>query len=581
MQTASKHYIGRFTFSYRNELLIFDWRSPIAGMFYDCEVGPAGYDAPMGRIKGSLTRKRQFKITNGVMEYALESSVNIQDNVLLRELSHTSDEKMKSIISTIQREQNQIIRSEKAETLIIQGVAGSGKTSIALHRIAFLLYRFKENLSAGNVMILSPNKVFGNYISTVLPELGEEPVCELSFADIADVQLGDTVGFEPDKDSLEFGDAKWAERVQFKSTLDFVKKMDTFLQEVPASIFVSEDYIFGHVTVAAEFIQARFHGYQTCPIKKRLPLVAADIHDRFGIDSFREDEIPSQGSILKNLNKMLKVKSSLALYKEFYKWLGRPELFILPARNILEWSDVYPFLYLKEKFEGLQESRLIKHLVIDEMQDYTPIQYAVLNRLFSCSKTILGDFGQFINPNHLNTLTDLQKQYSGASLVELTKSYRSTYEIITYARKIQQEENLEPVERHGDLPVLISCRNEAEILLEVEKKLKAFGRSGDASFGIILKSDTEARTLYQKLSAEHEIHLITPDSTSFTNGISITSIRMSKGLEFDEVLVLDVNRDNYKTKYDRCLLYIAVTRAMHRLSLMHTGKPSGFLPECI
>ena len=198
-EDTEKYYIGPASFNDNNELLICDWRAPVAGMFYDCEVGPAGYEAPSGKIKGHLTRKRQFKIKDGKMEYALESSVNIQDDVLQRELSHTSDEKMKSIIATIQKEQNQIIRNERARTMIIQGVAGSGKTSIALHRIAFLLYRFKDHLSASDIRILSPNRVFGDYISNVLPELGEEPIYEISFEDIAEEQLEGKFRFEKEK----------------------------------------------------------------------------------------------------------------------------------------------------------------------------------------------------------------------------------------------------------------------------------------------------------------------------------------------------------------------------------------------
>lgn len=578
-QTAAKYYIGRFSFRYENELLISDWRSPVASMFYDYEVGSAGYHAPIGRVEGTLTRKRQFKIKNGVLEYALESAVNIQDDVLSRELSHTSDEKMKSIIATIQKEQNQIIRSEKAGTLIIQGVAGSGKTSIALHRIAFLLYRFKDRLSARNISILSPNRVFGDYISTVLPELGEEPIGELSFADIADVQLEGVIGFEPDKDPLETEDVKWAERVRFKSTLNFVKQLDDFLHQLHSMFFVPEEYTFGRFTATADFIQARFHSYHAYPVKKRLQLIAEDIHERFASDNFMEDEIPRSRSILKNLSKMLKIKSSLPLYKEFYNWLERPDLLVLPAKQTLEWSDVYPFLYLHGRFEGLQESKLIKHLVIDEMQDYTPVQYAVINQLFPCQKTILGDFGQFINPNHLNTLADMQQQYNDASLVELTKSYRSTYEIITFARDIKQAGRLDPVERHGETPLLIPCRDEQEELSEIQKRLHAFNESGYATLGIILKTNRAAKAYYQLLAQEYEVHLISPESTSFTNGISVTSIQMSKGLEFDEVVMIDVNDHTYSTEYDRSLLYIAATRAMHRLILLYTGKPSPFLPQ--
>lgn len=576
---AEKHYIGRFTFHYANELLIFDWRSPVAGMFYDCEVGPAGYDAPIGRIEGNLTRKRQFKIKNGVLEYTLESSVNIQDDVLQRELSHTSDEKMKSIISTIQKEQNQIIRNEKSGTLIIQGAAGSGKTSIALHRIAFLLYRFKDRLTARNAAIISPNKVFGDYISTVLPELGEEPIYSLSFEDIAAVQLEGIISFEPDKDPFETNDRKWAERVRFKSTLNFVKQMDDFLQQLPDLIFHPEDYTFGRFKASAAFIQDRFRAYGTYPVKKRLQLIAGDIHDRFDSDNFLGDDIPRPGSILKSLKKMLKIKNSLALYKEFYKHLGRPDMLAFPARQTLEWEDVYPFLYLHAAFEGLQESKQIKHIVIDEMQDYTPIQYAVINLLFPCPKTILGDFGQFINPNHQNTLEDLQQQYSGSSLVKLTKSYRSTYEIITYAKKILRTDQLDPIERHGPSPKLISCQDTRDEINKIKKILKAFPKSRYTTLGIILKTNQSAAALHNQLSKEYEIHLITPESTTFTTGISITSIQMSKGLEFDQVIIIDADSNNYKTRHEKGLLYIAATRAMHQLTILHTGLPSPHLPN--
>ncbi|WP_414732794.1 HelD family protein [Acetobacterium carbinolicum] len=578
-QIATKHYIGRFAFSHENELLIIDWRAPFASMFYDCEVGLAGYDAPMGKIEGKLTRKRQFKVKNGVLEYALESSVNIHNDVLQRELSHTSDEKMKSIIATIQKEQNKIIRNEKAGTIIIQGVAGSGKTAIALHRIAFLLYRFKDKLAARNVKILSPNKVFSDYISTVLPELGEEPIREQRFAEIAKDHLEGIIAFEADKDPLETEDAKWAARVRFKSTLDFVKQMDGYLHELPAMIFEFVDYPCGRFVASADWIQRRFYGYQNYPIKKRLRLIAEDIHDRFDADNFRGEEIPRPGAILKGLMAMLKIKNSLALYRGFYQWLGLSEMLVLPARKTLEWADVYPFMYLHAAFEGLSESKVIKHLVIDEMQDYTPIQYAVINRLFPCQKTILGDYGQLINPNHRHTIADIQQLFSDARLVELTKSYRSTYEIIAFAKGIQPVDRLEPVERHGDAPAMIPCSDKEDEIAKVKVTLDAFLQSGNASLGIILKTNSSALVFYKLLAEDYQIQLISPDSTSFTNGISVTSIQMSKGLEFDEVIIPNANSDTYQCGDDRSLLYIAATRAMHRLTLLYWGEPSRFLPR--
>ena len=626
-EEGQPYYIGRFAFQYENEPLIFDWRAPISSMFYDCEVGEAGFLAPAGWTAGELTRKRQFKIRNGIMEYALESSANVQDDVLQRELSHTSDEKMKSIISTIQKEQNQIIRNEKEGTMIIQGVAGSGKTSIALHRIAFLLYRFKDRLSARNVTILSPNKVFGDYISGVIPELGEEPIYEMSFGELADIQLEGVIGFEPDRDPFEMQDRAWGERVRFKSTLDFVYMMDQYIEQMPEFIFVPTDYVYEGFRVTGEWIRDRFLAYGTCPVKKRLAMVADDIHDRFETDNIMEQEVPRPRVILKQLNSMLAMKDTLVVYKDFYKRMGIAEQFVMAARRTLEWADVYPFLYLHAAFQGLKESHITRHLVIDEMQDYTPIQYAVLNRMFPCQKTILGDYGQYINPNHLHCLEDLRTIYDKARFVELNKSYRSTYEIMCFAKKINHVSALEPMERHGEPPELVPCLDAADEIRKIREVIRRFRAGGNVSLGIILKTDAAARDMYEVLAGydgakgngsegcekegskregskregsereeseregnegkrgkigesgakERDINLITRDSASFQNGISITSVRMSKGLEFDEVLIPQADSRTYASDFDRSLLYIACTRAMHRLTLTYSGRETQFI----
>lgn len=571
MDDEYKYYIGRFAFDYEDELLILDWRSPIASMFYDYEIGVAGYDAPIGWVDGEITRKRQFKIKNGKLEYALESSINIQDDILQKELSHTSDEKMKSIISTIQKEQNQIIRNDKADTLIIQGVAGSGKTSIALHRIAFLLYRFKDKISANNVIILSPNKVFGDYISNVLPELGEEPLCELSFENIAEVQLERIINFESERNPLETNDAKWSERVRFKSTLDFVKLMDSYIKQMPNKIFIPEDYIFGDFIAKSDWIQSRFDAYNKYPVKRRLEKVAEDIRYRFETDNIMEEDLPRVKSILKNLNGMLKIKNTLLLYKDFFKQMNISNMFVMPEKKTLEWSDVYPFIYIHAAYEGLQEDKVIRHIVIDEMQDYTPIQYAVINLLFKCKKTILGDFGQLVNPNHTHTLDDMKQLYDDGELVMLNKSYRSTFEIINFTKKIQDISSLEPIERHGEEPALLKCNNEQDEINKIKIEIEEFKKSDNATLGIILKTDNDAKAIYDVLREEYSVHLISSESSSFTKGVSITSIKMSKGLEFDEVIVPSVNNKTYYSDYDRSLLYIACTRAMHKLKLTYVG----------
>ncbi len=572
-------YIGRFAFHYQKELLIFDWRAPVAGIFYEYETGPAEYQAPCGRIEGELIRKRQFKISNGVMEYALESSDNVQDDVLSRELSNTSDEKMKSIILTIQKEQNRIIRNEKASTLIIQGVAGSGKTSIALHRIAYLLYRFKERLSAHNVTIISPNRVFGDYISNVLPELGEEPIFEISFNDLAEVQLENVIGFEPDRVDRRKDEKEWRRRVQYKSTLSFVRQMDEYIARLPERVLDPKEYRYNRFSVSAEWIRTRFGAYPGQPLMRRLAVVAEDIHEYFDSNNIQEDDLPGVRTILKNLKTMLRFKNTLSLYKDFYNQAGVPEMLVMPDKKTLEWNDVFPFLYLHAAFWGLQESQLIRHLVVDEMQDYTPVQFAVLNRLFRCQKTILGDFGQSINPDFNHTLADLQQLYQEAELVRLNKSYRSTYEIISFAGKIQPGEDIEAMERHGEMPEIIRYKDDSDQIKQICSIIDAFHKGSGNTMGIIVKTDKAAGKLYEILRTKRNVNLIEPGSSGFENGISVTSVRMSKGLEFDAVVIPDADSRTYKSEHDRSLLYVACTRAMHQLKLLYSGEKSAFIPH--
>ena len=500
--------------------------------------------------------------------------------MLQKELSATSDEKMKSIIATIQKEQNRIIRNEKTETLIIQGVAGSGKTSIALHRIAFLLYRFQKELSSRNVTIISPNRVFGDYIANVIPELGEEPIFELGFAELAQLQLEGVIGFVPESDPLDTQDEKFRERVRYKSTLEFVRLLEEYRRQLPYTVFLPEDYRWGRFFVEKEWIRKRFLAYTKFPVKKRLALTAGDIRERMQTENIRGEELPRATAIEKSLMNMLTIKDSLALYRDFYEKMGIVGLFAMPAPRTLEWADVCPFLYLYAAFEGLEESSLTKHLVIDEMQDYTPVQYAVLNEMFRCSKTILGDFGQRLNPNHLHTLKDIRRMYKSAEFVMLNKSYRSTYEIISFARRICPNDLLEAMERHGEEPQVFACGDRQAQIGIIREEVQSFeerremGKS--ASMGIILKTDREAEAMYDALARQCKVTLISPESTGFSNGVSITSVRMAKGLEFDEVVVADADKNTYGAEFERGLLYVACTRAMHRLTVIGVGELAEF-----
>lgn len=569
------YYIGLYAFRHQKQLYVIDWRSPVASMFYDFETGPAAYTAPTEHVEGEIVLKRQFKIARGELEFAFDSSQNIQDDILQQELAHTSDEKMKSIISTIQKEQNRIIRDEEADVMIIQGVAGSGKTSIALHRVAFLLYRFRDTIKAENVTIISPNKVFGDYISGVLPELGEEPIFEASLEDLALVQIEDGVDFIGDKNPLEYTDAAWTQRVRYKGTAEFVKKMDEYIELLPQIAFQAEDYVFGDFSVPAQWIVERIATYRRFPLLERLSQVADDIYSRLENEFLREEKPPHRNTIFQKLKKMLKFKTTLQAYKGFYQWLSLPKLYKPVQKGVLEWNDVYPYLYLQSYFTGVQTSRWIKHLVIDEMQDYTPIQYAVLNRLFPCPKTILGDFGQSINPNCAYTLQELHELYEGSQLMRLEKSYRSTYEIIHFAKAIAGDQDFQAVERHGEAPSLFIGETKEDELERLSQLVEDFHQSSYNAMAILTRTNPEAQALYDALRERGaDVSLITPESKKFQNGALVLSIQMSKGLEFDEVAIPYANEATYHEPFDRNLLYVACTRAMHKLVLTCSGKPS-------
>ncbi|MCX8132312.1 MAG: AAA family ATPase [Clostridia bacterium] len=583
-EESEPFYIGRFSYvDKRGNMLIYDWRAPISSLYYDFELGHAFYEAPVGLIEGEMTLKRQYKIKNSLMEYALESSISINDEVLQKELSHTSDQKMKNIVATIQKEQNQIIRNEDADVLVIQGVAGSGKTSIALHRVAYFLYKYKERLSAQNIMIISPNKVFADYISNVLPELGEEPVTESSYEDIAFELLNHSIDFESFAEqvetTLEENDKNLAERIKFKSSLEFLSLLDQYLDYTDEKCFCPCDCIFGKFTVQKGFVKTRYHALRSKPVLQRMEEIAENIIERMKLEGGSGQKIPGRKEVQKKLAAMLKFTSILEFYTGFFEFIGRPDLFTMKSGNKLEASDVYPYLYLKIYFEGIEEYDGIKHAVIDEMQDYTPVQYAVIKKLFRCRKTILGDFGQSVNPYNSISKLSFMELYENTKFVELTKSYRSTFEIIKFAQKIQNH-NIDPVERHGDEPQIKKCRDRLSELAEIYSILEEFERSAYSSIGIICRTNSQAEELYKELSQKHEISLLDFGSTKFSNGITITAIHMAKGLEFDEVVIPFVNSDIYHSEYDRSLLYIACTRAMHKLTITSHGQISRLLTGC-
>lgn len=598
---AMKIYIGKYSFwDAKSPCQVFDWRAPVAGMYYEFEQGSAWYEAPSGRISGSISCKRQYKIKKGVLEYALESSLAITDELLQLELSHASDHKMKDIVTTIQKEQNRLIRDELPQTLIVQGVAGSGKTSVALHRVAYYLYRFKNEITAENFLIISPNGIFVDYISNVLPELGEENVRSVSMEDIAAPLLPEglkTEGFAAQINRfLESADKAWEERSRFKSTPEFVRRLEEFLGACDEHCFSVRDYPYEGGMIDAAFIHRCLSLQSALPVKLRIQETAAMMADEIRSRNVRRGYGIHKKEIADWLTLRFRYQNALDLYQDFYRQIGREDLFLWQEGRELESADIFPLVYVCLYLEGCpRDARVsgsagIKHLIIDEMQDYTPIQYAVINRLYPCRKTILGDFSQNVMPFVQGSLAFLRELYPEAQVTEVCKSYRSTLEIMEFARGIRPEVYMEPIQRHGETPSLISCRDgeqeRGKVLELAERELR---ENRDAKVGILCKSDDDAKLLFLRLgrqvkdSAEGEdnrfLHLLSSDSAEFYDGVMVSSVAMSKGLEFDTVIIPGVNCENYRSEYDRGLLYVACTRAIHRLTVLYCGEPSPFLPS--
>lgn len=581
-----RHYIGVHNFSdpATQEIVVHDWRAPLSSLFYDFETGAAHFEAPAGTTRGEITGKRQYKIQGGHLEYMLESALNISDDVLQRELSQSADDRMKNIVATIQREQNAVIRNESAQVLILQGVAGSGKTSIALHRVAFLLYRFNETLSSDNVMILSPNQVFGDYIADVLPELGEQRIAEIGFDRIADEFLDRVTDYQSFSEQviglLEGVDDATAARMRYKATPEFVTDLDAWI-DAAGREFAPAAIAQRHRRLSEDWVADMFDRSPAFPIFTRLEHVANcavgvlknEVRDRGGTWTAADTT-----GVRKQVRAMFPYKDALALYKAFYQTPPRRKLFVPLGRKKIEYADVFALVYTMVRTARYKGYGRIRHLVVDEMQDYTPIQYAVLRQLFSCTMTILGDANQSVNPFSSSSPATIHHIFPEADRLELNKSYRSTAEITEFAQQISRNDKLVPVSRHGTAPRVVACPDRDAEQQRIVELVAAHRAGAQRSLGIICKTVEQAGALHQALAeAGAEAALLDYDSTAFTGGVVITSAHIAKGLEFDSVIVPHVDDTTYATEIDRCMLYIACTRAMHELHLTHHGPRSAFV----
>ena len=569
-------YIGIGNFAERAGMtpLIYDWRAPVSGLFYDYDKGPASYEAPSGVICGDIEAKWQYKIRGGKMIYGFESDVKIDDEILKQELGSSGDAQLKSIVRTIQKEQNEIIRNTKDRILVIQGAAGSGKTSIALHRIAYLLYHDRKNLKSSNVLILSPNSVFADYISHILPELGEENIREMSFDLFAYKELRETAADCEDRyDHLErmmrFPDKGAEERFQWKQSADFVGEVEGFLALEEDSLMEFRDVEFRGMRLSEEEIIRLFYDkfYET-PILRRLDAVMEYFIDAYETLRGRDMEEEDRELLRRKFDSMYVTKDVYEIYNHLLENCGQEALSDVPyEKRKIPYEDVFPMLYLKYRLIGGNAHKNIKHLVIDEMQDYSYLQYVILQQLFNCRMTILGDRAQTLDREQHDVLRFLPKIFGkGIRTIVMNKSYRNTWEIAKYAEKISGVTDIELLKRHGKEVEVRSFPEEEEMLRMIaEQSSEALGREdgGFETAAVITMTEEEAFDIYRLLKYRGvEASYVDRDSSAFRKGLTVTTFYLAKGLEFDQVFAIRGQKENPLSEQAE---YICATRALHEL----------------
>ena len=600
-----KIYIGRSSLrknSYQ-EMYVYDWRSPIASVFYRFMTGEAFYDAPCGRVTGELNLKRQYEIKNGILEYFFDSDVQIVDEFLRQLLSQNTTAKMKAIVETIQHEQDVVIRDMENDLLMVQGVAGSGKTSIALHRAAYLMYQgLQTKLSANNIMIISPNSIFEQYISNVLPELGEDNVISSVFEDILSELLNGRK-IQSRNDFLEnlIVNSKYKEisrnSIEFKTSSFFREILDQFLIDIPRQWIEFEDvYYEGKCVVSGQILKDKILGRTETPLGIKLEQLEDYILEQiFGTGKGRGHK-EEKNLIKQEIQKFIKI-DIVELYKilfsneaYFYSLLQNSN----PSQNIkniwkytkenleadsLYYDDAIAIAYLYLKIYGTNKYKNIKQVVIDEAQDYYPLQYEIFNFLFSNAKfTILGDMKQTLaKKEDISFYEQIQKilNKKKSSLIMLDKSFRCTNEILNFSLKfIEQSSQIKSFNRNGDSPKVYIADNSEIFIDEIVKEIKLCQEKGFQSICLICKTEKNSTYLFNKIKHKLDIQLIKNGSVSDLQGVFILPVYMSKGLEFDTVLICDADSQNYHDEDDKNLLYVACTRALHKLSLFCENEVS-------
>ena len=611
-------YIGIASLQSGEDFYIYDWRAPISSMFYNSEIGNASYTISTGdKITGKITLKRQYKINGDEIIEMFDTDMQIIDSVLKNILSANATNKMKNIVNTIQKEQNSIIRKNDVDLLIVQGPAGSGKTSIAMHKIAYLLYSERDKINNSNVMILSPNDIFNNYISDVLPEIGEDNVVQATYYDFAKAFVNEfhittkiedvyevVYGAQTESNIDKYNEIKFkSDPIYTKILKDYIKLNRVELLGLE-EIVINDEVVLDLNEISKIAISMKSGGESLYSLGKKI------IERIYYIASTKTQKHLTLEKLKKQaLDNLTKAKLKVAgLYKKLYsnkddfidfvvreynrfdraddlKQYNLSTIFDLTAENLakdsLEYQDVTPYMYLKSRVIGISANKNIKYVLIDEAQDYSITQYKILAMMFRNSNiTLLGDLNQSILPfnNHKDykeiedTISKFKHNLTSQEC-ELSKTYRSTFEINEFAKKVIDNKNsYTQIDRHGDKVEIISQNqfNVASILDDAINLKNSYN-----TVAIICKN-IEETLLYnqevQKQEYANKFRIVTKNDNVFVGDkIMIIPSYLAKGLEFDAVIVSNAN-DKYYNLNEQKLFYVVLTRALHKLKIYHTGK---------
>ncbi|MFZ7133288.1 MAG: RNA polymerase recycling motor HelD [Eubacteriales bacterium] len=628
-RNAEQIYIGihNLMLSDTLEFLIYDWRAPISSMFYDFEIGPSNYECPDGVINGEMLLKRQYSIENFKIVYMFDSSLSINDEILQEILGKSIDNRMSTIVTSIQREQNTVIRNVQDKVLVVEGPAGSGKTSIALHRAAYLLYKYRESIKSEDILVFSPNHVFEDYISTVLPDLGEENILKSTFFDFFINMLDKEYQIETFNQQMEYILSNYCDEIRldsikFKSSLQFLSILKKYVQYINNEVSNEfHDLIYnGSLVISADNIIELFNNsYNDLPYIKRLERLRQRLfylleqrEEKRAMESENHDKnesLTDQVKILaeqkskieyENLqNEIIQMTTYniYFLYKNLFKNIesfsrttenqefGNLHRFDIYTTNQLEqriinYEDVAPIIFLKTALDGANDKKSIKHIIIDEAQDYTVIQYEVFKNIFQNSNmTILGDINQsingFMNIGDFDIITDVFKK--SAKSVSLTKSYRSSKEIADFCKAMLMSPiGSEQLNRHGNKPKIIKI-DESNLYKRIvddiiELKSKSYKR-----IAVICKTARQCESIYESLNSYVDISLISNQNDTLQGDVVVIPSYLAKGLEFDAVLLNFIDDKDYFKQEDRRLLYTVCTRALHELYLYYSDNMSSLV----